>query len=90
MRILKEWTYKHLRVTIMEMNAKTIIKLEDGLLEQTYKLRDDVIQNLGQLDEKMTDAFYDNATKIFEHMKENSRSAFEKTDTFDDEFDVII
>lgn len=65
MRIVDEWTEGKLRVTVFNMNSRFSIKLEKGLLEQTYKFRDNQFQNIGELKSALTEDFYKACTNHF-------------------------
>ena len=40
MRILGDIPHDHFKITLLEMNAKLSIQIEDGMLVQTYRFRD--------------------------------------------------
>ena len=89
MRIISEWTYKSLRVSVLHMNGRYVLKLEDTLLEQTYKFRDGQVDNVDQLRNLTTEEFYEGCLKRFEDMRIAQDALFNSTDeSF--EFDVII
>ena len=90
MRIISEWTYKHLRVSILEMNGRFIIKVEDKILEQTYKLRDAQVKNLDDLKTKLDDVFYEKCIDLFTEMNTNLVNVLSSKGDEDYEFDVII
>ena len=89
MRIVSEWTQEDLRVTVFHMNGRYSIKLEQGLLEQTYKFRDGTFDSVEALKNAMTDDFYNKSRSIFNSMKENEVSSEVKQDD-DQGFDEII
>ncbi len=74
MRILGEWTYEELRCTAMIMSGRYILKIESGLLEQTYKFRDGQFTSLDELKSKLTSKFYSLSYNAFSLMKQNSAS----------------
>ena len=65
MRIIDEWTEGHLRVTVFTMNSRFSIKVEKGLLEQTYKFRDNQFQSIEDLKEALTEQFYKSCNNQF-------------------------
>ncbi len=65
MRIVDEWTEGNMRVTVFNMNSRFSIKLEQGLLEQTYKFRDNQFENIQELKAALTSDFYSNCNKHF-------------------------
>ncbi len=89
MRILGEWTYEKLRCTAMVMSGRYILKIESGLLEQTYKFRDGQFTSLDELKSKLTSEFYSQSYDAFSLMKQNS-AAFITNDDEEIEFPDII
>lgn len=89
MRIVSEWNHKSLKVTVFHMNGKYSIKVEDNLLEQTYKFRDGQVTNLNHLKTILNKAFFDKCIKLFDEMHQNRSLLFE-TDEDDFEFEEII
>lgn len=65
MRIVDEWTEGNLRVTVFNMNSRFSIKIEKGLIEQTYKFRDNQFQNIADLKAALTDSFYRDCNNQF-------------------------
>lgn len=90
MRIVSEWAYKHLKITVFHYNEKYSIKAEDNLMEQIYKFRQGQIDSLTDIQNKIKPEFYDKVITIFEDMKQNRTSIFVNAPTEDDEFDIII
>ena len=89
MRVISEWTYKTLRVQVMQMTGRYVLKLEDTLLEQTFKFRDGQITDLDHLRNILTDQFYDECISRFGNMRSSQDALFSaEEDTF--EFDEII
>lgn len=78
-----------MKVTVFHMNEKYSIKLEDNLLEQTYKFRDGQITNLSHLKSLLTQEFYDKCILLFKEMNQNRNQLF-KSDEADYEFEDII
>ena len=90
MRIISEWTYKQLRVSILEMNGRFIIKVEDKVFEQTYKLRDGQVKDLNALKSILGEAFYEKCISLFSEMQNNLAKTLAVDDSEDFEFDDII
>lgn len=90
MRIVSEWSYKHLKITVFHYNEKYSLKAEDSLMEQIYKFRDGQINSLGDIESKIKPTFYDRVIQVFEEMKSNRNSIFVEEMNDEDEFDVII
>jgi len=90
MRIISEWTYKQLRISILEMNSRYVIKVEDKILEQTYKLRDGQVKDLNHLKSVLNEAFYEKCISLFSEMQTNLTNALTIDEEEDFEFDDII
>lgn len=90
MRIVSEWSYKHLKITVFHYNERFSLKAEDNLMEQTYKFRQGQIDNLDDIQSKIKPAFYDKVIDIFTSMKLNRDAIFIVDQEDEDEFDVII
>lgn len=89
MRVVSEWNYKNLKVTVFHMNEKYSVKLEENLLEQTYKFRDGQIRDINHLKSIMDEAFYQNCSELFASMS-SSRDNLLKVSGEDFEFEEII
>jgi hypothetical protein len=72
------------------MNARYVLKLEDTLLEQTYKFRDGQIESVDQLRNLVTEDFYEACLERFEGMRTSQDALFSPLDDESFEFDVII
>lgn len=68
MRILDEWAYEELRCTAMIMNGRHILKVENNLLEVTYKFRDSQISSLQELKSKLDEDFYSQSRQVLKMM----------------------
>lgn len=89
MRVISEWTYKSLRVQVLQMTGRYVLKLEDTLLEQTFKFRDGQITDLDHLRSVLTDKFYEDCLDRFTDMRTSQNKLFvPDEDTF--EFEEII
>jgi len=89
MRVVSEWNYKHLKITIFHYNEKFSLKAEDNLMEQIYKFRDGQINSVNDIKEKIKDSFYDSVISTFEKMGSH-RDAIFLPDDNEEEFDIII
>jgi len=90
MRIISEWAYKHLRVSILEMNGRFIIKVEDKVFGQTYKLRDGQVRDLNHLKQILDESFYQKCIALFSEMNNNLTTVLTTNSDDDFDFDVII
>jgi hypothetical protein len=68
MRIIESINRPGYLVSILKMNDKFIIKLEAGPYEQTYKVSEMDIGNLGNVKKLLTDEFYAKAEERFRQM----------------------
>jgi len=89
MRIVDEWNQNKMKVTAFLMNGRYSVKLEQNLLEQTYKFRDDQITSVDQLKEKMNKEFYSDCIRQFQQMDINRLKLLPDTDV-EDHFPSII
>ena len=67
MRVVREINDKPCKITVFSWNGKYLIKLEQGALEQTYKVSEmDVLE--AEIDEILSDEFIKEALTTFETM----------------------
>jgi hypothetical protein len=73
MRTLKEYALTNsIKCTLFSWNGKYLIKLENGHLEQTYKISELDILSLSELEKQIeTSEFQQKAESIFNNMEEN-------------------
>ena len=92
MRIVGEIDHPRLKITVFKNDGKFSLKFEGGLLEQTYKFRDD--ERLASVDDvkRMVDAdFIQKIEDILRGMKSAQLAAMERAFPIDaEEFDVIL
>ena len=92
MRIVGEIDHPRLKISIFKNEGKFSIKFEAGLLEQTYKFRDD--ERLGSVDDvkRIVDAdFIAEIENILRGMKQAQIQAMERAFPMGEhEFDVIL
>lgn len=75
MRIVKEVPLPDLKVTIFNWNNKYLVKLEQGLLEQTFKIPETEISSEQDLDALLTDEFLNKARQRFREMMTDLQAA---------------
>lgn len=69
MRILGYVDHPHCKITIFHMGTKYAVKLENGLYEQTFKLRESAaINNLTTIKSIIDEAFIADVLQRFESM----------------------
>jgi len=76
MRIIEEWSHEKMRLTIMVMNGRYSLKVEQNLLEQTYKFRDGQIEGPAHLKTLLKEEFYQACSNSFIHMDLSSPFVF--------------
>lgn len=75
MRIVKEVPLPDLKVTIFNWNNKYLVKLEQGLLEQTFKIPETEISSEQDLEALLTDEFLNKARQRFREMMTDLQAA---------------
>lgn len=68
MRIIESFTHGACLVSILKMNSKFIIKVEAGPYEQTFKVDEMDISNLGNVKKMLTPEFLDKVQERFKIM----------------------
>ncbi|GAB3648029.1 hypothetical protein GCM10028791_11110 [Echinicola sediminis] len=77
MRVLREFTQKDIRISIFNWNNKYLIKYEQGMIEQTFKVNEmDVIEE-SDLDVFFSESFLENVQKRFDDMHKVLRNQME-------------
>ena len=68
MRVVGEIPHPTLKITIFHWNNRFLIKLEDGLLEQTFKVNEFDISSEEDIKSILNESFLQKAQKRFEEM----------------------
>jgi len=79
MRIIATIPHPKIKISVFQMNRKYLLKMEAGPYEQTYKIYEEEINSMEQLQAICNDAFMDTVIKRFEQMHadfENSLKQF--------------
>lgn len=92
MRIVGEIDHPRLKISIFKNDGKFSIKFEAGLLEQTYKFRDDErLNNVDDVKRIVDTDFISKIEDILRGMKQAQISALERAFPIDEhEFDTIL
>jgi len=77
-RVIGEIPHPECKITIFHWNNRYLIKLEQGLLEQTYKVQEYDIASEEDIKRLITDDFVASALQQFEAMRVNLTGALEK------------
>jgi hypothetical protein len=75
MRVLRELSFREFKVTIFSWNNRYLIKLEQGLLEQTFKIDQFDITNEEHLLRIIDEEFVRHAAKTFLEMSQSLHEA---------------
>lgn len=93
MRILGEIPHPTWKITIFQMENKLSVKIECGMLEQTYKLRDNqLINSKEEVAEWLDDAFLRQISLNFQQMHKAAGESYArlKESIEDSDFDPIL
>lgn len=78
MRVVGEIPHPSCKITILAWNNRYLLKLEQGLLEQTYKINEYDLAGEQELRTLVDESFVQQALTLFEQMRENLQSAMER------------
>jgi hypothetical protein len=77
MRIIAEIPHPDFKVSILNMNRKFIIKIEQGALEQTYKVAEmDLMDGINSVFELLDEPFYQTVSARFIEMRKDWRATY--------------
>ena len=68
MRVVKEVTVGDIRISVFSWNNKYLLKYEQGLIEQTFKINQMDLMDEEQLSTFLSDDFLSNVQKRFDEM----------------------
>ena len=79
MRIIAEIPHPDFKVSILNMNRKFIIKIEQGALEQTYKVAEmDLMDGINSVFELLDESFYKTVSARFTEMRKDWRETYNR------------
>ena len=79
MRVVAELPHPECKITIFSMNMKYIIKFEQGVLEQTYKLAEmDILNGVNGVFEILDEAFISTVISRFKEMRKDFIDTYNK------------
>jgi len=79
MRIIAELPHPDCKISIFSMNQKFIVKFEQGVLEQSYKLPEtDVVGGVNGVFELIDEEFITHVIEQFKQMRKTFISAYER------------
>ena len=70
MRVVKEIPHPELKITVFQWNNRYLIKLEAGLLEQTYKIHEYDVASEEDVIEILDNKFISKVVTIFHSMND--------------------
>lgn len=77
MRTIAELPYPEFKITIMSMNQKFIVKAEQGILEQSYKIPEmDLTDGVNSVFEILDEAFLKAIAARFAEMRKDYSDAY--------------
>jgi hypothetical protein len=77
MRIIAELPHPDFKISILNMNNKFIVKIEQGNLEQTYKIADaDVVDGVNGVFELLDEEFLKTVSTRFHEMRKDFRESY--------------
>lgn len=79
MRIIAEIPHPDFKVSILNMNRKFIIKIEQGALEQTYKVAEmDLMDGVNSVFELLDEPFYKTVAARFAEMRKDWKETYNR------------
>jgi len=78
MRVVGEIQHPACKITIFAWNNRYLIKLEQGLLEQTFKVNEYDVTSEAELYRIVDEAFLEEAMQRFADMSESLRQAMQR------------
>jgi hypothetical protein len=77
MRTVAELPHPEFKITIMSMNSKFVIKLEQGSIEQTYKIPEmDLTDGVNSVFELLDETFLRTVSARFTEMRKDFKESF--------------
>jgi len=75
MRIIATIPHPRIKISVFQMNAKFLLKMEAGPYEQTYKIQEDEITSVEQLERICNEEFMNTVIRRFESMMNDFEKA---------------
>jgi hypothetical protein len=77
MRIIAELPHPEFKISILNMNNKFIVKIEQGNLEQTYKVAEmDLVDGVNSVFELLDEEFLKTVSTRFTEMRKDYKETF--------------
>ena len=79
MRIIAELPHPEFKISILNMNRKFIVKIEQGNLEQTYKIAEaDLLDGVNSVFELLDEAFLKTVSTRFTDMRRDFKESYNR------------
>jgi hypothetical protein len=78
MRVVVEIPHKECKITVFAWNNRYLIKLEQGLLEQTFKINEYDLSGESELFKIIDEPFIQEAIKRFEEMNSSLQQTLQR------------
>jgi len=78
MRVIKEINHPACKITMYAWNNRYIIKLEHGLLEQTFKVNEFDVTSESEIENLVDNVFLQQAMERFGQMERSLREALQR------------
>lgn len=78
MRVIADIPHEACKITVFAWNSRYIIKLEKGLLEQTYKVDEFELNGIDDIKKLLNDEFMQQALERFAAMRSSLQAALEQ------------
>ena len=78
MRVVGEIPHPSCKITILAWNNRYLLKIEQGLFEQTYKINEYDLAGDHDLHTIADETFIQNALTVFEQMRDNLQQSMDR------------
>ena len=79
MRVIDTIPHPEMRISILYMNEKFIVRIEDGPYEQHYKFTKEMAPDIEQVKKTVDEAFLKAVRETFEQMHQQFKEAYFRT-----------
>ena len=90
MRTLGNIEHPTYLITVLEMNKRLSLQIEDGELQQTYRFRDGEVEGIAGIKERLTEDMLRGVKQVFDRMMLNKRASFSSEANDEDFFPNLI
>ncbi len=90
MRILGNIEHPSYLITVLEMNKRLSLQIEDGELQQTYRYRDGEVEGVQGIKDRLDEEMLRGIRQVFDKMASIKRNSGLKQTDSDDIFPTLI